>query len=97
VNAYSMLFLLGVVFISESKVVTEVVHQLDIGGSTDTVLPCRYFLEVNAGEADDVFPGNEVTITGYTPTTGSILDVMVSFMIVAMMMQMMMKAMKEVR
>ena len=100
VNAYEMLFPLSVVFIDEDLKVTEVAPLLEVGDDITTGLPCRYFLETNEGEVDDVNPGDLVTIAGYTPptpTTSSVFGLMVTMMIVVMMMQMMMKTMKEVK
>lgn len=97
VNAYKMLFPLSVVFIGEDLVVTEVVPLLSIGHDVTSVVPCRYFLEVNVGEADVIDPGDGMVITGYTPSaSGSIIELVATVMIVAMMMQMMVKAIREV-
>jgi len=91
VNAYEMLFPLGVVFIDGNLKVTEVVPLLEVGGVVTSSIPCRYFLEVNVGEVGDTKPGDTVTITGYTPTAETpIIELMVIMMIVVMMMKMMM-------
>jgi len=62
VTAEDMLFPLGVVFIGENLQVTEVEPLLAPGDYGTTSLPCRYFLEVNAGETDGVLPGDAVSI-----------------------------------
>lgn len=97
VNAYNMLFPLSIVFIDEDLKVTEIALILMPGDDGTTIYPCRYFLEVNLGEADGVVIGDQVTITGYTPTTmSSLIGLMVTVMIVVMMMQIMSKTVKEV-
>lgn len=108
VNAYDMLFPIDLVCISESLKVTEGRLPLLPGEDFTSTVPCRYFLEVSAGEADDagVDVGDDVLIAGYTPTTGttsSVIDIsemmnlMITMMIVTMMMKMMMGVMKEVK
>jgi len=98
VNAYEMLFPLSIVFIGGDLRVTEVVPLLAIGDDVTSSSPCRYFLETNLGEVDNIELGDLVVITGYTPsTTGSIFGLMVTVMIVTMMMKMMAKTMKEVK
>ncbi len=62
VTAVSMLFPLSVIFIGENLRVTEVALMLAPGDWGTTSLPCRYFLEVNAGEADGIEPGDTVSI-----------------------------------
>lgn len=97
VNAYEMLFPISVVFIDEELVVVEVIPLLAIGGTVTPILPCRYFLEVNVSEVDGVELGDEAVITGYTPATeSSLIGLVVTVMIIAMVMQMMMRAMKGV-
>jgi len=101
VNAYEMLFPLSVVFIGEDLRVTEVVPVLTIGDDVTSSLACRYFLETNVGEVDDIQAGDLVAITGYTPSAGinisSMMNLMVTMMIVTMMMKMMAKTMKEIK
>lgn len=104
VNAYEMLFPLSVVFIDEDLKVTEVALLLYPGGDGTTSLPCRYFLETNLGEVNDIEPGDPVTLVGYTPYTPyvpipmtSMIELMVTLMIVVMMLGMMSKAVKEVK
>lgn len=62
VTAEDMLFPLSVIFIGDNLQVTEVSCILAPGDSGTTGLPCRYFLEVNAGEADGIVPGDPVNI-----------------------------------
>lgn len=100
VNAFDMLFSLGILFISEGLVVNEVITELAPGQFVIPDIPCRYFLEVNEGELDDISPLDQVVITGYPPETtetSSIIGLMVTMMIVVMMMGMMSKVIKEVK
>ena len=62
VTAEDMLFPVSVIFIGENLQVTEVALLLAPGDQGTTSLPCRYFLEVNVGEADDIDPGDPVNI-----------------------------------
>jgi uncharacterized membrane protein (UPF0127 family) len=62
VTSENMLFPLSVIFIGGDLQVTEVAYLLAPGDSGTTSLPCRYFLEVNAGEADDIQPGDTASI-----------------------------------
>ena len=98
VNAYEMLFPISVVFIGENSGVTEITQLLTPGYDITTNLPCRYFLEVNTGEAASIEVGDAVTIAGYTPPTGSTINMetVVVLMIVAMMAQMMLGLIEEV-
>ncbi len=99
VNAYEMLFPISVVFIGADSKVTEVAPLLAPGDDGTPILPCRFFLEVNVGEVDDVDAGDTVNISGYAPPvptppadpidTSEILNLMVTVMIVVMMMKMM--------
>jgi len=100
INAYEMLFDLDVIFINDELKVTEVIHGFIIGDDFTTTVPCRYFLEVNAGEADGttpVQPGDSVTISGSGNENESAsidLGAILMLMIVAPMMGMMMKLAK---
>jgi uncharacterized membrane protein (UPF0127 family) len=97
INTYNMLFPLSIAIISEDLKIVGVIITLSIGTEITTNVPCRYFLELNDGQltADDY--EKDVVITGYTPPSSNIFDSLVSFMVVAMMMQMMIKSMKEVK
>ena len=100
VNAFEMLFPLSVVFINEELKVTEVIPLLAIGDEITSVLPCRYFVEMNVGESIDVAPGDTVTIAGYTPpssTANSVIELMLTMVIVTMMMQMIMETMEDMK
>jgi uncharacterized membrane protein (UPF0127 family) len=62
VTAEGMLFPLSVIFIDNNLRVTEVALLLAPGDEGTTSLPCRYFLEVNVGEADSIQPGDVVSL-----------------------------------
>ncbi len=84
-----MLFPLSVIFISEDVYVTEMAPMLPPGGGGITTLPCRYFLEVNAGEAEGITPGDPVNIvlSGVVPSNW--IEPMITITGVAMMGMMM--------
>ncbi len=92
VTAENMLFPLSVIFISENLLVTEVAPLLSPGDWGTTNLPCRYFLEVNAGEADGIESGNTVSIQiTQAPGTADWIAPVVTLAGVAMMGVMMVK------
>ncbi len=62
VTAEDMLFPLDVIFVGDNLLVTEVAFNLIPGDWETTGLPCRYFIEVNTGEANDINPGTPVSI-----------------------------------
>lgn len=63
VTSEEMLFPVDVIFISSDLKVTEVAFNLMPGYFGTTSLPAQYFLEVNAGEAAEIFSGDDVSIT----------------------------------
>jgi uncharacterized membrane protein (UPF0127 family) len=97
INTYNMLFPLSIAIIDESLKIVGVIITLSIGTEITTAVPCRYFLELNDGQLTTEDYEKDVAISGYTPSSGTIFDSLVSFMVVAMMMQMMIKSMKEVK
>ncbi len=72
VTTEDMLFPIDIIFISENLNVTEVAFNVG-PGSWGVSRPARYFLEVNAGEADDIVPGDTVNIEllATTPSPGN--------------------------
>lgn len=94
INTYNMLFPLSVAIIDEDLKIIRVIVLLSIGTDITTDVPCRYFLELNAGQLTAEDYEKDIVITGYTPSSGTIFDSLISFMVVAMMMQMMIKSMK---
>lgn len=75
VTTQRMLFNLDVIFISSSLIVTEIYRDVSPGYVITSELPARYFLEVNAGEADDVTAGEEVSIGIVTSPSSLNLDI----------------------
>jgi len=63
VTAADMLFPIGVIFIGGDFKVTEVIPLLSPGERVTGTLACQYFLEVNAGEADEINPGDVVSMS----------------------------------
>ena len=62
VTTEPMLFDIDIVFIGANLVVTEAVGHVPPGNLVTSRLPSRFFLEVNAGEAGAVQPGDQVTV-----------------------------------
>lgn len=98
VQTYEMLFPISVVFINNELEVVGIIDTLNIGETATSLVPARYFLEVNVDEATDVDAGDSVQITGYIPATppteevsvsSSIFEMMTVLFIVMMMMEIM--------
>jgi len=68
INMTQMLFALDIVFINSTAGVVGVLHDVQPGDEalfqSDTVAGARYFLEVNAGEAEDIAVGDNVDLAG---------------------------------
>jgi len=62
INMEYMLFPLDIVFIDENMIITEIVQDVDPLNSFNATLPCKYFLEVNAGETVGLIVGDIVTV-----------------------------------
>jgi uncharacterized membrane protein (UPF0127 family) len=62
ITTQNMLFPLSVIFVGENLAVTEVIPLLAPGTFRASSLPCRYFVELNTGEADSIAPGDTVDI-----------------------------------
>lgn len=104
INMSGMLFPIDIVFMNSNKIVLGVLSYVQPGETGVTFVSdegARFFLEVNAGEAEGVLPGNVATFSGYTPPAefniSSIMSLVVTAMIVVMMMQMVAKTMKEAK
>lgn len=73
VNMSEMLFALDIIFINSSVGVVGVLHDVQPGDEAlfqaDTVAGARYFLEVNAGEAEDIEVGDTVDLGGEVQPT----------------------------
>lgn len=98
VNMNQMLFPLDIVFINSITGVVGVLHGVQPGDETvfqaGVTIGARYFLEVNAGEAEGVEVGDAVDL-GNAGVVGQPLDLdtLMGFMITMMIIVMMMKAM----
>ncbi len=68
VNMSEMLFALDIVFINSTQGIVGVLHDVQPGDEAqfqaDTVAGARYFLEVNAGEAEGIEVGDTVDLGG---------------------------------
>lgn len=73
VNMSLMLFALDIIFMNSSAGVVGVLHDVqpgeDAAFQADTTPGARYFLEVNAGEAEGVAVGDSVAISGEVQPT----------------------------
>lgn len=69
ITSEGMLFPIDTAFISSSLTVVEIVQDLVTGSPHEVTssVPARFFLEVNAGEMDDIDLGDPVVIQGYEP------------------------------
>ncbi len=63
VTTQEMLFNLDIIFIDSDFKVVEVCENVLIGNVITSGVACRYFLEVNAGEASCVSAGDTVSLT----------------------------------
>jgi len=71
VTTEPMLFPLDIVFIGEDLKVIDVVQDVEPGNILNHDTPARYFLEMNAGEAEGVEPGDSVAAWhDETPSVG---------------------------
>lgn len=99
VNMNQMLFPLDIVFINSTAGVVGVLHGVQPGDETtfqaSTTAGARYFLEVNAGEAEDVEVGDSVDLGSAQATNQLDLDTLMGFMITMMIVVMMMKVMTK--
>ncbi len=98
INMSEMLFALDIVFISSTAGVIGVLHDVQPGDEAQflagTTAGARYFLEMNAGEAEDIIVGYSVDLGSAAATTGGIdIDSIMNLMITMMIIVMMMKAM----
>jgi uncharacterized membrane protein (UPF0127 family) len=84
VTTVPMLFSLDIAFLSEDLIITEIYRNVEPGYLVTSQVPARYFLEVNAGELDDVDPGTSVSVEYLTveeilPAESDIISVIVPF------------------
>ncbi len=62
VTTVPMLFPLDIVFLSKALVITEIYRDIQPGYLVNSILPARYFLEVNASETEGLEIGDQVTV-----------------------------------
>ncbi len=62
VTTAPMLFDLDIAFLSESLEVVDTAQRIAPGQQVTPKVPCRHFLEVNAGELDGIDPGDMVSV-----------------------------------
>ena len=62
VTTVPMLFNLDIAFLSDDLVVTETYRGIEPGYIVTSIKPARYFLEVNAGELEDVDAGDPASV-----------------------------------
>lgn len=78
-----MLFPLDIVFINSTQGVVGVLHNVPPGENAslqnDALPGARCFLEVNAGEADEIEVGDSVNIQGYTQSAQFDINTLVNF------------------
>ena len=74
VTTEPMLFNIDIIFINEALEVVDVVENVAPGYLVTEETPVRYFLEVNAGEAEGIESGDSVEITGYEYTPPSTIS-----------------------
>lgn len=84
VTTVPMLFPLDIAFLADSLVITEVYRDIEPGYLVTSILPARYFLEVNAGELEGIDAGDEAEveiqspqeIAGIPDWTGAVISLM---------------------
>lgn len=79
-----MLFPLDIIFINSTQGVVGVLHNVQPGEDAslqnDTLPGARCFLEINAGEAEEIEVGDNVDIQGYAQTATSPIDLLLGVM-----------------
>ena len=70
-----MLFPIDIVRVNSSMTVTDVSHDVQPGQLVTSDIPARYFLEVNAGEANDICPSDQVAVQLIAPATPMQTDI----------------------
>ncbi len=84
VTTVPMLFPLDIAFLSETLEVIDIYRNIEPGYLITSMLPARYFLEVNAGELDGVESGAQASFEFLAPVnvveTSDWVTPMISFM-----------------
>ena len=89
VTTKEMLFPIDIILISGAMVVTDVAHNVQPGQLVTSETPARYFLEVNAGEANGIGSSDQVVVqvtTSTEPMQTDISGFVVTFLVMALMM-----------
>jgi uncharacterized membrane protein (UPF0127 family) len=88
VTTKEMIFPIDIVRVSSAMIVTDVAHDVQPGQLVTSDSPARYFLEVNASEADAISPSDRTTIqltASAEPTQIDISGFMVTLLAIALM------------
>jgi uncharacterized membrane protein (UPF0127 family) len=75
VTTQEMLFPIDIVRISSAMTVTDVAHDVQPGQLVTSDVPARYFLEVNAGEANDISQSDQAAIQLTASTAPMQIDI----------------------
>jgi uncharacterized membrane protein (UPF0127 family) len=75
VTTKEMLFPIDIVRINAAMAITDVAHNVQPGQLVTSEIPARYFLEVNAGEANDINPSDLAAVQLTTPAVPMQIDV----------------------
>ena len=94
VTTKEMLFPIDIIRISSSMTVTDVAHNVLPGQLINSASPARYFLEVNAGEVDDIGLADQVAIQLMASATPMQIDV--SGIVITLLAMVLMAAMVRV-
>jgi len=74
VTTEPMLFSLDIALLNEGLVITEVFRDVQPGYLVHSTLPARYFLEVNAGELENIEKGDRVLVEVIAPAQTAMPD-----------------------
>jgi uncharacterized membrane protein (UPF0127 family) len=103
IDMSEMLFPLDIIFINSTQGVRGVMSdvqpgEIDVRFEATTTPGARFFLEINAGEAEGIEVGDNVNIQGYTQPTqldfSSLMNFMLIMVVVVMMFKMVGKALE---
>ncbi len=83
VTTEPMLFPLDIAFLNEELVITEIYRNIQPGYQVHSIIPGRYFIEVNANELEGIEVGSQVTleilVLQEVPTEPTWVPAMISF------------------
>jgi uncharacterized membrane protein (UPF0127 family) len=74
VTTEAMLFPLDIALLNEELLITEVYRDVQPGYLVHSTFPARYFLEVNAGELDNIVKGDRVSVEVMAPAQTTVPD-----------------------